>query len=247
LILAISGNNSTTGGSKHRLDLSLLDRLTPEKILPGRNGTKADILLLLDKGNRVAVKDYRPRSFLVRNTIGRFLIRRETRAYLSAQANGPVEGLAPFLGRPGPFTLATAWLDAVPLAVAASGSRGRLDPDLFDRLDQILDHLHENCFALADLHHRDVLVSAEGDVFIVDLATAYHFQNHFSLFRPMRRSLFRRLCELDRIAAARLRARFTGGDPDTVVEAAGGKTAGLYRVGRKLKARFRSGGSSTRK
>jgi hypothetical protein len=229
------------------LDLLHLDRLTPEKILPGRNGTKADILLFQDGENKIAVKDYRPRGFLVRNTIGRFLIRRETKAYGAVRATGPVDGLVDFLGRPGPFTLATAWVDAVPLAIAASGSAGRLNPELFDQLDKILDHLHRQQFALADLHHRDVLVSPEGDIFIVDLATVYCFKNRFSIFRPMRRSLFRRLCELDRIAAARIRARFTGRDPDTVVEAAGGRTAGLYRLGRKFKARFHSGGSSTRK
>ena len=245
--MAISGNNPTTGASRHLLDLSLLNRLTPERILPGRNGTKADILMFLENGSRIALKDYRRRSFLVRNTIGRFLLRRETQAYLAAQANGPVEGLAPFLGRPGPFTLATEWLDAVPLAMAASRSGGRLSPDLFDKLDQIVERLHQDHIALADLHHRDVLVSPEEGVFIVDLATAYRFRDSYSPLRPIRRGLFRRLCELDRIAAARLRARFTGGDPDSVVEAAGGKTAGLYRAGRRLKGWLRSGGSSTRK
>ncbi len=217
------------------------------RILPGRNGTKADILLYRDGNLRVALKDYSPRGFLVRNLVGRFLVRRESRAYQAVHALGPVPEIPAFLGRLGAYSLATEWVDAVPLAAAAARTGGRLSPALFDRLDRVLDRLHQGGIALGDLHHRDVLVSPEEKIFLVDLATAYSLQEHRSFLRPFRRRLFRRLADLDRIAAARLRARFTGGDPDAAVDRAGGSTAGLYRAGRRWKDWIRSGGSGSRK
>ena len=95
------------------LRLEDLDGLEPLRRLVGRNRTKADILVYRLHGTEIAVKDYGARPWLVRQTIGRLLIRRESAAYLAA---GPVEGLPPFHGRLGPFALATGWLDARPLA-----------------------------------------------------------------------------------------------------------------------------------
>ena len=231
-----SGTESTTGPPGDDLTLDHLEQLHPERILKGRNGTKADILKYDVGGCGVALKDYRGRPLWVRATLGRYLIRRETRGYRWA---GSLEGLPRFLGRLGPVSLATGWVDAIPLARYGVERNGPPPPEIFHRLDRILDGLHRRNLALSDLHHRDVLVGTDGAVHIVDLAMAYRFQDHPALFRPLRRWFFGHLCRLDRIAAARMRARFTGGDVDAAAEAAGGSTSGLYRAGRKLKAILR--------
>ncbi len=167
--------------------------------LPGRNRTKADLLVFDVLGRKVAVKDYRPRAFWFRQTAGRLLVRRECAAYRAAEG---VPGLATFLGRIGPFALATEWVDARSLR----DRRGETIPvAVFDSIERTLDGLHGRGVALGDLHHRDVLVSDAGRVVVVDLATAWVLGPNPS---PLRRRIFHRLRESDRVNLARMRARF---------------------------------------
>lgn len=167
--------------------------------LPGRNRTKADLLVFDALGRKVAVKDYGPRPFWFRQTAGRLLVRRECAAYRAA---GDVPGLATFLGRIGPFALATEWVEARSLR----DRRGEtIAPGIFDSLERTIDGLHARGVALGDLHHRDVLVSDPGRVVVVDLATAWVLGANPS---PMRRRVFHRLRESDRVNLARMRARF---------------------------------------
>lgn len=172
---------------------------SPVLRLSGRNRTKADLLVFDVLGRRVAVKDYGPRPFWFRQTVGRLLVRRECEAYRAA---GDVPGLATFLGRVGPFALATEWVDARSLR----DRRGEtIAPEVFDSLARTVDGLHRRGVALGDLHHRDVLVSDTDRVVVVDLATAWVLGPNPS---PIRRRVFHRLGESDRVNLARMRARF---------------------------------------
>lgn len=208
-----------------------LDR-EPVLVRAGRNRTKADVRVHADDAGdpSVVVKDYSARPAWIRWTLGRWLVRRECEAYLAA---GGSAGLPGFLGRVGPYALATAWVDGTPLAELDPGD---VDPAVFDRLDEVLGSLHREGVAMADLHHRDVLCTRSREVVVVDLATAVVLGN-----RPgwVRRRLFRRASELDRIAAARLRARFTGGSERDAVTAIGGPAARWHRRGRRLKGLLR--------
>lgn len=191
---------------------------TPFRTLRGRNGTKADVHVYELEDGKVAVKDYRARGFFARHAIGRFLVRRECRAY---EAAGDVPGLAPFLGRCGPFALATRWIDARPLA-ARDGER--LPEDVFDRLDAILDALHARGVALADLHHRDVLLADDGAVHVVDLAAAVTGGPFLA-----------RAAAQDRLAAARMRARFTGRSEAEALASLDPASVRMWKRGRRLK------------
>jgi hypothetical protein len=218
---------SSTGQPSPSLIREALVGLTPQLRILGRNASKADIELYLVGGRRIAVKDYRARPFLARHTLGRWLIRRECRAYRLA---GSTPGLAPFLGRLGPFTLATVWIDSVPLAELPGGAAS---PALFDRLDAVIAGLHRHGVAIADLHHRDVLVAADGAVYVVDFAAA-----HLLGPRPgaWGRRIFERLCAQDRLAAARMRARFTGRPEDDALAEIDPATVRLWGTGRRIKA-----------
>jgi hypothetical protein len=200
--------------------------LTPERRLVGRNLSKADVALFLVGGRRVAVKDYSLRPFLARNTIGRLMIRRECRAY---ERVGRAPGLAPFLGRIDPFALATEWIDSVPLAELRGGTA---PPEVFDRLDAVLAGLHQRGVAIADLHHRDVLVAKDGAVHIVDLAAAFVLGR-----RPgsLRRRVFARFRAQDTLAAARMRARFTGGTEGDALATIDPDDVRLWEAGRGIK------------
>ena len=191
---------------------------TPVRRLEGRNATKADVLVYDLDGTRVAVKDYGGRGVLARNAIGRFLVSRECRAY---EAAGRVPGLATFLGRVGPYALATAWIEAQPL----SARLGEILPaETFDRLDAILAALHAKGVALADLHHRDVLLDAGGGVHVVDLAAAV-----------VGGPFFARAAAQDRLAAARIRARFTGIPEAEALARLDPASVRMWRLGRRAK------------
>jgi hypothetical protein len=185
-----------------RIDLSDLRSLAPLRRLPGRNWTKADLLVYRLAGREVALKDYGGKPWWIRNTLGRFLIRRESAAYRAAAG---LAGLPRFLGRVGPYALALEWIAASPL----SAFRGRrIEAARFDALQQIVEGLHERGIVLGDLHHRDVLIADGGGVFVVDLATAWSLGA--SPWR-WRRSLFERLRVADRLALQRMRARYADG------------------------------------
>jgi len=218
--------SNTTRPSPQVLREALVD-LTPERRITGRNLSKADVLFYSVGEWRVAVKDYGARPFLARHTVGRLLVGRECRAYERA---GGAPGLVPFLGRLGPFTMATGWIDAVPLADLPGGA---VSAEIFDRLDAVIADLHRRGVALADLHHRDVLVGKNGSVHVVDLAVAHVLGPRPG---PLRLRLFARLAAQDRLAAARMRARFTGRSEDEALAAIDPATRRFWEAGRRIKA-----------
>jgi tRNA A-37 threonylcarbamoyl transferase component Bud32 len=207
-------------------DIDQLRGVAPIRRIEGRNWTKADVEFYEIDGLRVAVKTYAPRNTLARNTLGRWLIRREAAAF---RAVAGIEAVPEFFGRIGPFAIATRWVDAVPLKEHAGG---RLDEDIFDRLGAIVDEFHERGVALADLHHRDVLLADDGTLYVLDLATGWVAGDRPG---PLRRYLFERFCESDRVNLARMRARFTGEDVEAAVASVSPAAAAWHRRGRKVK------------
>ncbi|HXV74689.1 MAG TPA: hypothetical protein VD788_00090 [Candidatus Polarisedimenticolaceae bacterium] len=205
--------------------------------IPGRNYTKGEITLRTLDGKRFAVKDYRPRPFLMRQTLGRYLVGRECRAYHAA---GRIDGLARYAGRVDRFALATEWVEGRTLNGFAPGAQ---PADLFERLAGLLRALHERGVALADLHRRDVIVGPRGELTVVDLAAAW-------MLKPgaarAARAAFVRLCCQDEIALARMRAHYHGEDEAAVLAALDPAAVARYRRARAVKSfvdRVRRGGS----
>jgi len=210
-------------------DLCRLTLVEPLRRLPGRNATKATVLFYRVDGIGVAVKSYAERPWMIRHALGRWLISREAAAYRAAAG---VAGLPAFYGRLGPFALATEWIAARPLAHCAGQE---FDQGFFDRIATILDTLHARGIALADLHHRDVLVAEDGSPYLIDLAMAWRLGERPGRWRKM---LFARFRDADRVALARMSARFTGGDMEAAVAAVGPTAAAWHRRGRRVKALF---------
>jgi hypothetical protein len=212
--------------------LNRREQLRAEQLLQriaGRNRNKADLLVYRGKAGPIAVKDYAPRPWWIRQTIGRLLVRREARAYRAAAG---ARGLPGFLGRLGPWALATEFVEARTLAEFEDGS---VDPAIFDELQEHLAGLHQRGIALADLNHRDVLLTDTGEVFIVDLATAWLLGRRPG---PLRRRLFEHFRRADLFSLARLRCRFTGEDRDAALRAADPRTVRLHRIARRIKWRW---------
>jgi len=215
----ISTGDATAG----RPRLSSLGR--PRLTFAGRNRSKADVRVYRVDGIDVAVKDYGPRPWWIRHTLGRFLISREAHAYRVA---GAVEGLPEFYGRRGPWTLATRYVEARPLPSGVLG----VDPAVLDRVERIVAALHARGIAIGDLHRRNVLLDDAGAVHLIDLATAWAAGPGSGRFR---RWMFDRLRDADLVALARLRARATGNDPDHAVASVGAAASRWDRRMRRVK------------
>lgn len=213
-------------GLSHGPLLDRLDEAEPSHRIVGRNRTKADVLFFEIGGRRIALKTYAPRGALVCRTLGRWLVAREAAAYRAA---GAVDGLPAFLGRPRPWAIATEWVAAEPIKRRRPED---LDDGVFERLGAIVAALHGRGVALADLHHRDVLLAEDGALWVVDLATAWVLGERPG---PLRRALFERFRESDLVNLARMRARFTGGDEAAAVASVSPKAAAWHRRGRRLK------------
>lgn len=208
------------------MDLDRLDRREPLRRIRGRNNTKADILVYRLGALQIALKDYRHRPWWVRASIGRWMTRRETAAYRAA--NG-IPGVARFLGRLGPVSLATEWIESRSLGELRDTP---VDPAVFERLREVLSRLHAAGIALSDLHLADVLVDPENEVTLVDLANAYTLGPRPGVFRSR---LFRRFVLQDEISFARLRAHLRKEDADAAVRNLGPRAERINRRNRRIK------------
>ena len=173
----------------------------PSRLLSaGRNRTKADVLLFDLGQESVVVKDFGPRGLIVRSTIGRFSVSRECRAY--ERLTG-LPGVPAFRGRLDAHAFACAFARGRPLPEYA---RRSLPSSFFRDLEGLLERIHERGVALADLHHRNVIVEEKtGSPALIDFSLALVRPSPWNL---PGRWLFERARRLDRIAVERMRLRY---------------------------------------
>lgn len=202
-----------------------LDGLTPRRRLPGRHRFKADLAFYDLDGHAVALKSYAASAERPAVPGAKRSVEREARALV--QASG-LDGVARLLA----VSHERLAMTELPGRTLKDRADDPPPPEVFDRLDTLLDRLHAKGVAHGDLHRRDVLVDDDGAVSVVDFATSV-LHDPTSTQPPGRR--WRAAAALDRIAALRLRARAAGEDPDAAVRRSGLAGAGLWRTGRGLK------------
>lgn len=171
------------------------------ELLNRGNVGNPDVLLVRRPGAEpLVVKDYQPRPAWVRATLGRWVARREARAYRALDGHPSVPG---FRG----------WIDAVAFAVEFRPGRrmsrklaGQVPADFPDRLETALEEMHRRGVVHLDLRHRsNVMVDAEGAPVLIDFGSAF-------TFRPgswLARVLLPPLAWIDRRAARKWRERLT--------------------------------------
>lgn len=163
-IQSIGAQKHTQPGPARTFARADLESGDARRLRAGR-WANAVIVLFDHDGARWAVKDFRPRSWLVRNVIGRFLVRRE------------VYGLRRLQGVPG--TPQDAFrLDSFALAyrfIPGQGLRGlpkeQVPRDFFPRLERNVIEMHAQARLVhLDLRNADnILVTASGEPCIIDL------------------------------------------------------------------------------
>ncbi|MCG8587711.1 MAG: hypothetical protein MJE66_00280 [Proteobacteria bacterium] len=130
-----------------------------------------DVLLVRARGGSVVVKDFAPRPALVRWIWGRWITRRERRAYERLAGHSHVPKL---LGGLGPFALVIEYRPGRRLerSLAAELPAGFL-PELTDAVED----MHRSGVVHLDLRHRDnILATPEGVPVLLDFASALCFR-----------------------------------------------------------------------
>jgi hypothetical protein len=136
-------------------------------VLNRGNARNPDVLLADDGGRLVVVKDFAPRAAWVRATIGRWITRREMRAYRALAGHPAVPRL---LGR----------IDALAFAVEYRPGRhlsrrlgGELAAGFSDRIADAVREMHARGVVHLDLRHRsNVLVDEQQQPVLIDFASA---------------------------------------------------------------------------
>jgi predicted Ser/Thr protein kinase len=169
------------------------DALPWKPLAPYRTESKPRVYVAQDGARRVVCKDIS--RVWRRPGIGRFrrwALRNEVRA------------LTLLDGLHGPPRLLASWAtgfvcEFVPGKMLTQHKKGTVPAAVFDRLDALLEQIHARHVLIGDLHRRNILVTEDGDVHIVDFELAQDDRSGFG------RRFASRLRRIDLLNAARQR------------------------------------------
>jgi len=157
-----------------------------------------DVLLVDSLEGPVVVKDFAPRSWLVRRLLGPWLLTREARAYRRLEGIPAVPRL---IGRLDAEALVFAYRPGILLSRSL---RGQLPEGFLEELSEAIEEMHRRGIIHLDLRHRsNILADDEGHPVLLDFASSLRFD-------PRSRSgrwLLRSLGWLDHRALEKWRAR----------------------------------------
>lgn len=151
--------------------METIDRDSPihiEKVLTKGSLGKADVYIARLRGRLYVVKDFSTKGLIERNLIGRLLISREARAY---RALSGVSGVPKRFEELSPFTLAVEYIEAKDLGAV---NKGEIGPDVLRRFEEIINEIHCRGWVHLDLQRRTNILLVNGDVFVIDLASAFN-------------------------------------------------------------------------
>lgn len=148
-----------------------LEGAAGQVISPGR-WANAVLRLFQRDGEQWVVKDFRSRAFVVRNTIGRLLVRREMRALrkVAGLAGVPADAF-----RIDAHALAYRFIPGTPLDRVADERKGA---EFFLAFERLLSEVHSRGIVHLDVRNgRNVLVTEAGRAALID------FQSHLGTGR----------------------------------------------------------------
>ncbi|MCJ7752820.1 MAG: hypothetical protein MUQ65_17325 [Armatimonadetes bacterium] len=192
----MAGTANIPGDSFENLTRETIDDHLVECLRPG-GGTRPALLLIEDRRRRAIVKDYRPSGWLMRRVFGPWLIAREQHIYLTLRDAPGVPRLVGSLDR---HALVVEYVQGRP---CSDYPEGGLPMSFFERLETVVNGIHERGVVHCDLKNRSNIVVADGlQPFIVDFASAF---TSTGWLRPLRRLAFERFREDDRRAVVKAR------------------------------------------
>lgn len=195
---------------KQRLTRREFEALPREALHIARNSTKADVYRFewpTGSGQYVVLKDMKTRPAWFRLLAGRIFLSREYRALRALEG---IEGIPRAVAKPDADSLVMEWRPGTP---AMDWKMGEVPLASLEKVAQIIGEAHARGVIHGDLHRSNILLTHEGDVTLIDWATA-------GIFGTKRRGAkawtFEEWRALDIRAVAKLKARHA---PDSVSEA----------------------------
>ena len=164
-------------------------------LVKGKFG-KPDLNQIKWDGRSLMLKDVRERSFILRWTLGSWLIHKEWKIYSRLKG---VKGIPQPIERIDRFAFAMEFIPGRPLL------RGETLPSsFFSDLEQVLKDVHARGVVHLDLRHKgNILLSDKGEPFLIDFNSSFAFKEKGFL----RRTLFPLLCWVDDGGLLKLKRR----------------------------------------
>ncbi len=150
--------------SVKRSDLPLIQR----GVVRDATSTRPAIWRIEGEGLKAVVKDFSSNGFVFRNTVGRFLIWRETKAYRRLRG---LEGVPAFHGVIDGLALILEELEG--RNVELLEKERRLPDGFFEALRDLVNKVHNRGLAHCDLKRApNVMIGQKGEPYIVDWSAA---------------------------------------------------------------------------
>ncbi|MFP3981571.1 MAG: RIO1 family regulatory kinase/ATPase [Desulfobacterales bacterium] len=140
----------------------VMDQLPAEILSKGRWGN-ADLVCCRFRGKTWAIKDFSPCPPLVKKTWGRWMVRREYKAFIRLMG---ISGIPP-----DPFLLDAYAVGYrfIPGKTLREARAEELPDDFFYRLEDVVTRMHERRIVHLDLRNRrNILVSENGEPVLLD-------------------------------------------------------------------------------
>jgi serine/threonine protein kinase len=199
------GPTSMSRATLERLRLSDL-KSNPRALVRAASSTRPAVWVTEVCGKRMVVKDFSDNGFLFRNTVGRFLIWRESRAYGILEG---IEGVPECYGTLQGLSLLTEEIPGN--GMEKWKKHGRLPEGFFNDLHGLLEGCHHRGIAHCDLKRSaNVILGHDGRPYIIDWAASIS-EKEFR-FYPLNR-IYRRFVLDDHMAVIKLQLRH---EPETV-------------------------------
>jgi len=173
-------------------------------ILRRPSSTRPLICVVEDDGLRAVVKDFSTGRFLFRNTVGRFLVWREAKAYRRLRR---IKGIPALYRVIDGLALVMEEIPSTDLESLETASR--LPGNFFDGLHELVDRFHERGLAHCDLKRApNTLVGHDGRPYIIDWGASIS-ESEFKFF-PLNR-IYERFLLDDYMAIIKLKLRHEPG------------------------------------
>lgn len=160
---------------------------------------QADLIALTGEASGWALKDFSRRPWWIRHTLARRALRREARALEGLQG---IEGMPRFGGMVGKEALLIERLEAGRLPHLRDNF---LTVEFFDRLERMVEGMHQRGWAHGDLRRKNILVDGALKPYLIDFATAWGVGTEAG---SLRRRLFKHWSLIDRVTLVRIKRTY---------------------------------------
>lgn len=149
-----------------------LEKLPRESIHRARNWSKADVSVAKwppESSRRVVIKDLKPRPLWFRVLAGRYFLRREWRALSTLK---DLDGVPKAVAMPDADAFVMEYMAGMQVEEMQAGS---VPLEAITKIEALVKEMHRRGVTHGDLHGYNMLVDEQGNVALIDWATASVF------------------------------------------------------------------------